>query len=57
MALRVLVVILTGVLLGVPTAMSWKGAPANVHSIAEVQERAESGDYVVVEGTVTRKKW
>ena len=52
MAMRVLFVTLAGLLMAVPTAMSWKGAPAKVHTIAEVQEKAESGDYVVVEGRV-----
>ena len=53
MATRVWLVTLAGLLVAVPTAMSWKGdPPARQHSIAEVQERAESGDYVVVEGQV-----
>lgn len=53
MAMRVLYLTLACVLLAAPSAMSWKGAPANVHPISEVQAKAEEGDYVVVEGRVT----
>jgi len=53
MAMRVLFLTLTGLLLLAPPALSWKDAPAKVHSISEVQEKAEAGDYVVVEGRVT----
>lgn len=35
-------------------AAAWKGAPASgAQPIAEVKARAEYGDYVVVEGTIT----
>lgn len=53
MTLRVLLFALAGLLLAAPSGLAWKGAPATVHSIEEVQEKAESGDYVVVEGRVT----
>jgi hypothetical protein len=53
MAMRALFLTLAGLLLLAPPALAWKGAPATVHSIGDVQEKAESGDYVVVEGRVT----
>jgi hypothetical protein len=52
--IRVLAVSLVLALLPVWPALGWKGATAaGVRPIAEVQEKAESGDHVVVEGQIT----
>jgi len=52
---RVLAVSLALALLPLWPALAWKGTiAAGVRPIAEVQEKAESGDYVVVEGQVTK---
>jgi hypothetical protein len=53
MTMRFLLLTLAVLLLAAPSGLAWKGAPANVNPISEVQEKAESGDYVVVEGRVT----
>jgi len=51
---RVLAVSLALSLLPIWPALAWKGATAaGVRPIAEVQEKAESGDRVVVEGQLT----
>jgi hypothetical protein len=52
---RVLAVSLALALLPIWPAFAWKGAAAaGVRPIAEVQEKAESGDRVVVEGQITK---
>lgn len=38
------------------TALAWKAPPAGVISIAQVREQAQTGDYLVVEGTVIERK-
>jgi hypothetical protein len=46
-------VVLAAIALGAP-AFAWKGEHvAGVRPIAEVQAKAESGDFVTVEGTIT----
>jgi hypothetical protein len=50
----VLLASLLGVALAAPV-LAWKGDPlAGVKSIAEVQEKAERGDFVTVEGEVVK---
>lgn len=38
------------------SALAWQAPAAGVISIAEVRERAETGDYLVVEGTVVEQR-
>lgn len=52
-ALGMLAVLLT---IAPLTAWAWKAPPAGVISIAQVREQAETGDYLVVEGTVVGQK-
>jgi hypothetical protein len=55
--IRVLASSLVLALLPVWPALAWEDASAaGVRPIAEVQEKAESGDYVVVEGQITETR-
>lgn len=52
MRIAATVLVVSALALAVP-ASAWKGSlEAGVRSIAEVNEKAESGDHVVVEGTI-----